>query len=91
MDSREKYKIKFYTYCLMPNHFHLVIHTEIAENLSNAMHWISSSYVRYYNKKYSVSGHLWQGRDKSFIVQEGYLPSYSFKICRSKSFKSKYC
>ncbi len=34
------------------------------------MHWISSSYVRYYNKRYNLSGHLWQGRYKSFIVQE---------------------
>ena len=38
------------------------------------MHWISSSYVRYYNKRYKISGHLWQGRYKSFIVeQDSYL------------------
>lgn len=70
IESKEKYKLKFYAYCLMPNHFHLVIYTKEAQNLSKSMHWISSSYVRYYNKKYSISGHLWQGRYKSFIVQE---------------------
>lgn len=70
LESKEKYNIKYYAYCLMPNHFHLVIYTKIAENLSNALHWISSSYVRYYNKRYSLSGHLWQGRYKSFLVQE---------------------
>jgi len=48
----------------------LVIYTNFAESLSQAMHWISSSYVRYYNKRYNLSGHLWQGRYKSFIVQE---------------------
>jgi putative transposase len=41
-----------------------------AYSLSQSMHWISSSYVRYYNKRYNISGHLWQGRYKSFIVQE---------------------
>ena len=70
LESKEKYSIKIYAYCLMPNHFHLVIYTKYADSLSQAMHWISSSYVRYYNKRYNISGHLWQGRYKSFIVQE---------------------
>ena len=69
-ESKEKYGIQFYAYYLMPNHFHLVIYAKVAEFSSKAMHWISSSYVRYYNKKYNISGHLWQGRYKSFIVQE---------------------
>lgn len=70
LELKEKYSIKIYAYCLMPNHFHIVIYTKYAEFLSQAMHWISSSYVRYYNKRYNISGHLWQGRYKSFIVQE---------------------
>ncbi len=69
-DAKEKYDIKIYGYCIMPNHFHLVIYARYAESLSKAMHWISSSYVRYYNRRYLVSGHLWQGRYKSFIVEE---------------------
>lgn len=70
IESKEKYAIKIYAYCLMPNHFHLVIYTKYADSLSQTMHWINSSYVRYYNKRYNISGHLWQGRYKSFIVQE---------------------
>ncbi len=74
MDAKLKYQIKIFAYCLMPNHYHLVIYTPIGENLSLAMHFINSSFVRYYNKKYKLSGHLWQGRYKSFIVQkEEYL------------------
>jgi len=74
IDSKQKYNIDFYAYCLMPNHFHLIIYTKYAESLSKAMHWISSSYVRYYNKRYKISGILWQGRYKSFIVQrDNYL------------------
>ena len=74
LEVKEKYSIKCYAYCLMPNHYHLVLYTPIGENLSLSMHYINSSYVRYYNKKYQLSGHLWQGRYKSFIVQkESYL------------------
>ena len=68
--AKENYTFKIYAYCLMPNHYHLAIYTPIAESLSKAMQWIGTSYVRYYNKKYQISGHLWQGRYKSFIVQE---------------------
>jgi putative transposase len=68
--AKERYSIKIYAYCLMPNHFHLVIFTPKASALSQAMQWIGTSYVRYYNKRYQISGHLWQGRYKSFIVQE---------------------
>lgn len=74
LESKEKYSIDIYAYCLMPNHFHLVIYTKYSDNLSKALHLISSSYVRYYNRKYKISGHLWQGRYKSFIVeQDSYL------------------
>jgi putative transposase len=69
-EAKEKYSIKIYAYCLMSNHFHLVVFTPLAQSLSQAMQWIGTSYVRYYNKRYKISGHLWQGRYKSFIVQE---------------------
>ncbi len=69
-DSKEKYGLRIFAYCLMPNHFHLVVCATKGDGLSAAMHWICSSYVRYYNKRYSVSGHLWQGRYKSFVVQQ---------------------
>jgi putative transposase len=69
-EAKDLYQIKIYAYCLMPNHYHLVIYTKVAESLSLSMHKINSSYVRYYNQRYKVSGHLWQGRYKSFIVQE---------------------
>lgn len=69
-DAKEKYDISCYAYCLMSNHYDLVLYTNVGENLSFAMHHINSSYVRYYNRRYKLSGHLWQGRYKSFIVQE---------------------
>jgi len=68
--ASDKYEVDIYSYCLMNNHYHLVVYTKYGESLSACMQWLGTSYVRYYNKKYKVSGHLWQGRYKSFIVQK---------------------
>jgi putative transposase len=68
--AKKKFEVKIYAYVLMNNHYHLVIYTKYAQSLSKCMQWIGTSYVRYYNKRYQTTGHLWEGRYKSFIVQE---------------------
>lgn len=58
---------------LMTNHFHLVIQTYEA-NLSRGMHWLNSAYAGWYNHVHKRSGHLYQGRFKSFLIEkETYL------------------
>ena len=53
------------SYCLMPNHFHILI-TQIEEDgISKFMHKISSGYSHYYNKKYERTGTLFEGKFKS--------------------------
>jgi len=61
----EKYGIIIHAYCLMTNHYHLLLETKLI-NLSKAMQLINDKYSKYFNKKYSRSGHLWQGRYKSY-------------------------
>jgi putative transposase len=55
--------------CLMPNHFHLVVEPADQTALSRFMQWLLTSHVRRYHKHYGSSGHVWQGRFKSFPVQ----------------------
>ncbi len=69
MESLQKYSVKLYAWCLMPNHFHLLVSPEKAEDLSRWMQWIMTSHVRRYHKHFGTSGHVWQGRFKSFVVQ----------------------
>jgi len=67
------YKVNIHDYCLMDNHYHLLIQTT-SENLSLFMRQINSNYATYFNKKYKRSGYLWQGRYKSwYIVTDEYL------------------
>ncbi len=67
------YEVQVHAYALMDNHYHLLIETT-KENLSKFMKHINAMYAIYFNKKYARSGHLWQGRFKSwFVTDEAYL------------------
>jgi putative transposase len=57
-------------YCLMPNHFHLVVQPKEDGDLSRWMHWLLNAHVRRYHQHYHGSGHVWQGRFKSFPIEE---------------------
>lgn len=61
-------QFKLYGYCVMDNHFHLLL-KEIAEPISLTMKRIGVSYVYWYNNKYSRSGHLFQDRFRSEPVE----------------------
>jgi len=68
--AKEKWTIKLFGYCLMPNHFHMAVMPERGEELSRWMQWLMTSQVRRYHRHYKSSGHIWQGRYKSCMIQE---------------------
>lgn len=69
----KNYGIIIHNYCLMSNHYHLLVAIE-HENLSKFMRQLNMNYAIYFNKKYHRSGHLWQGRFKSwYVTDEAYL------------------
>jgi putative transposase len=57
-------------YCLMPNHFHLVLRPHGDGDLSRWMHWLLTTHVHRYLRHYHHSGHVWQGRFKAFPIQD---------------------
>ncbi|MDB6040512.1 MAG: transposase, partial [Verrucomicrobiales bacterium] len=62
-------------YCLMLNHFHLVIETP-EPNLVSEMKWLLSTYTSRFNRRQGEFGHLFSGRYKALIVDgsgSGYL------------------
>ncbi|MBT9131290.1 MAG: hypothetical protein DDT41_01595 [candidate division WS2 bacterium] len=69
-EAKERYPMRLYAYCLMSNHYHIVLMPEKAEYLSKWMQWLMTSHVRRYHRHHGTSGHVWQGRYKSFIIQE---------------------
>ena len=57
-------------YCLLNNHFHLLLWPHHDGDLSRWMQWLLTSHVRRYHRHYGGSGHVWQGRFKAFPVQD---------------------
>ena len=64
----ELYKLKIFCFCFMPNHFHIYLQTP-RTNLSLFMQSFLTSFCVSYNKKRRSSGHLFQGRFKSHLVE----------------------
>jgi len=67
-EAKIKYPCLIYSYCLMPNHFHLLIQPKEKDNISLLLKLLGSKYVRYVNKVYGRSGTLWEGRFKCSVI-----------------------
>ncbi|MEP6910734.1 MAG: transposase [Actinomycetota bacterium] len=59
---------QYLAYCLMTNHFHLVIETKV-ESLSIGMHQLNGGYARKFNDRHTLDGHLFEGRFRSTFVE----------------------
>ena len=68
-DGLKTYNIILYCYVLMDNHFHLLLETPFA-NLSEFMRWFNITYTSHYNRRHKRTGHLYQGRYKSILVEK---------------------
>ena len=69
---------KCYSYCLMDNHYHLIIETPEG-NLISGMRRLNGVYTQWFNRRHRRVGHLFQGRYKSIIVDK---ESYLLELCR---------
>lgn len=77
-EASTEYAFEIYSFCLMPNHYHLLVETK-EENLSRFMQKIGSRYTVYFNKKYDRVGPLWQSRFKAYFV---YTERYLYTLVR---------
>ena len=65
----KSFGITIHNYCLMGNHYHLLLEIS-SPNLSKFMRQLNMNYSIYFNKKNKRTGHLWQGRFKSWYVTD---------------------
>ena len=74
----ERYRWRCHAYCLMDNHYHLMIETPEG-NLSKGMRHLNGVYTQSYNRRHGLVGHLFQGRFKAILVEKD---SYLLQLCR---------
>ncbi len=66
--TAERYVLIVYAWCLMPNHYHLLVETPRG-NLSRAIHHLNGVYAQGFNRRHDRAGHLLEGRYKAILVQ----------------------
>lgn len=76
--TNEKYNWICHAYCLMNNHYHLVIETNDG-NLSKGMRLLNGVYTQTYNRRHDKVGHIFQGRYKAILIQK---ESHLLEVCR---------
>jgi putative transposase len=76
--ATERFDAVILAYCLMDNHYHLVVHTRRG-NLSRLMQQLNGVYTQLYNRRHRKVGHLFQGRFKGILVDEN---AYLLEVCR---------
>jgi putative transposase len=70
----EKFNVQVFHYCLMPNHFHLLLQASSAQHLPKFIHNLTQNYAGYFAGRYKTAGVIFQNRYKSrLIAHESYL------------------
>jgi putative transposase len=67
--TKNRYPFRLYAYCLMGNHFHLVLEPEPGENISRILQSLTVAHTWHYHQQRASSGHVWQGRFKSPVIE----------------------
>jgi putative transposase len=69
-NTKERYPFRLLGYCLMSNHFHLLLRPEPKQSISRILQSLTVAHTWRYHKRHRTSGHVWQGRFKSPVIQD---------------------
>lgn len=68
---KTKYSIEVLSYCLMPNHFHMLVYARNnGLDVARFMKSLQLSYALYFNKKYDSAGHVFEGTYRRKVIRE---------------------
>lgn len=72
-DAAVRHGVEIWSYCLMPNHVHIIAVPRDADALGRTFRHVHRHYTGYVNARLRVTGHLWQGRFSSVAMDEQHL------------------
>lgn len=76
--AASRFELRCHAWCYLPNHSHLLVTSELG-NISQAMHWIGTCTAQAFNQRHERTGHLYQGRFGSRLVNDD---SYFLELAR---------
>ena len=72
--------VTIHAYCLMPNHYHLLLSPLVDDGISLFMKKVNMGYTKYFNERNERTGALWQGKYKNILIEQDshfvYIPYY---------------
>lgn len=78
--KKRKLLVDIHIFCLMPNHYHLLLSPRVERGISKFMKKLNMGYAKYFNQKYKRSGTLFESRYKSILIKDEshfiHLPYY---------------
>jgi len=85
--------VSLLNFCIMPNHYHLTVHTLNETGLAQYMHRVGNAYAKYFNAKYEKTGHVFQGAyklrmiesDKQLVYTSAYIHKNPHELERWKN------
>jgi putative transposase len=72
-ENADRFGLRICAYCLMGNHVHFVAIPNARDSIWKTFHRCHSIYAMNFNEKYQLSGHLWEGRPFSCLLDEAHL------------------
>lgn len=79
-DSKRETLVSIHAWCLMPNHYHLLLSENVERGISLFLKKLNMGYAKYFNERYDRSGVLWQGKTKKIEIKRDahfmYVPYY---------------
>jgi putative transposase len=67
--AQDRVRLELFSWCLMPNHLHLVVRPQADRDLTKWMHWLLTTHAQRHRTRHATTGHVWQGRYKVFPIQ----------------------
>ncbi len=92
-DTVELLNMRLLAFCLMPNHWHLILEPRADGDLSRFVARLTNTHVKQYQVKNSLigMGHLYQGRYKSFVIEDGHYFYTVLRYVERNAQKAKLC
>lgn len=90
-EAKDKYETRILAYCLMPNHWHFILHPKEDGDLNLFMQWLTLTHTQRRHAHYHSTGygHLYQGRYKSFLIQNDHYLLTACKYVESNPIHAK--
>lgn len=86
-------EVFLHAFCIMPNHFHLLVSEKNEKGISRYLHRVQTAYGKYFNTRYKVNGHVFQGPFRAVLIEDNeqflHLTSYIHRNPRELSMWQK--